>query len=258
MIAAAALTALPLASAFNLRDFGGHRTRDGRQVRTGMLYRSGTMALLTDADADALRALGIRAICDFRRPSERVEEPTSWHGDDVEYFCRDYSEHSGVLSEILRSDRATPADMHDAMVRVYCAIATDHADAYRAMFGQMLSGRLPILINCAAGKDRTGVGAVLILWALGVPREAILEDYLATNEHADWTWRLAQTESRLTRALRDRADVVAPILRADAAYLEALFDTLDHQHGGIDAYLAQVLGVDADARAALQDALLTS
>ena len=258
MNAATALTALPLASAFNLRDFGGHRTRDGRQVRTGMLYRSGTMALLTQADADALRALGIRSICDFRRPNERVEEPTSWHGDEVDYFCRDYSEQSGVLSEMLRSDRATAADMHEAMLRVYRAIATDHADAYRAMFAQMLAGRLPILINCAAGKDRTGAGAMLILAALNVPRAAILKDYLATNDHADWTWRLAQTESRLTRALRARPDVAEPILRADAAYLDALFETLEQDHGGVDAYLEQMLGVDAAARAMLCEALLTS
>src|SRR3546814_14580662 len=58
---------LPLESAFNLRDFGGYATADGRCVTRGMLYRSGTMALLTDGDADNLRSLGIRAICDFRR-----------------------------------------------------------------------------------------------------------------------------------------------------------------------------------------------
>ncbi|HUD90287.1 tyrosine-protein phosphatase, partial [Sphingobium sp.] len=57
---------LPLASAFNLRDFGGYPTTDGRTVRRGMLYRSGTMALLTQDDSAQLRALGIRAICDFR------------------------------------------------------------------------------------------------------------------------------------------------------------------------------------------------
>src|SRR3546814_4255016 len=69
---------LPLESAFNLRDFGGYATADGRCVKRGMLYRSGTMALLTDGDADHLRSLGIRAICDFRRGNERTAEPTLW------------------------------------------------------------------------------------------------------------------------------------------------------------------------------------
>lgn len=257
MSMASAIATLPLASGFNLRDFGGHATLDRRHVRRGMLYRSGTMALLTDADAQALRSLDIRAICDFRRPGERREEPTSWHDAKVDYYCRDYSETSGVLSEILRTDNVTAEDMHAAMIGVYRTIATDHADSYRAMFRQMLEGRLPILINCAAGKDRTGVGAMLILAALNVPRETILADYLATNDHSDWTWRLAQNDSRLARALRDRADVIAPVLRAEAAYLDALFETLDARHGGVDGYLRETLGVDEDARSTLRAALLT-
>ncbi|WIW87945.1 tyrosine-protein phosphatase [Sphingobium sp. V4] len=247
---------LPLASAFNLRDFGGHATADGRTVRRKMLYRSGTMALLTDRDATQLRAFGIRAICDFRRPNEREAEPTSWHGADVDYYCRDYRETSGVLGEVLRAGAATAEDMRAAMIALYRSIAIDHAESYRAMFRQMLAGRLPILINCAAGKDRTGVGAALILAALGVPRAAIVKDYLLTNDHADWDWRLAQGESRLAAARRDRADVIAPVLHADAAYLDALFETLDADHGGIDCYMEDVLCVDAPAREALREALL--
>lgn len=249
---------LPLASAFNLRDFGGHATADGRQVRTGMLYRSGTMALLDEEDAQALRTLGIRAICDFRRPGERREEPTLWHGAEVDYYCRDYSERSGVLSEMLKAEQATVQDMHAIMIDIYRRIPADHAESYRAMFAQMLTGRLPILINCAAGKDRTGAGAMLILWALGVPRETILADYLATNDHADWDWRMGQASSRLTRALTERRAVMMPVLRAEAAYLDALFETLDAEHGGVDGYLRDRLGVGTAERAALREALLAS
>lgn len=249
---------LPLASAFNLRDFGGHAAGDGRRVKRGVLYRSGTMALLTDADAAQLRALGIRAICDFRRANERKAEPTAWHGDDVDYYWRDYNETSGVLGEMLRAEGASAQDMRAAMVALYRVIAIDHADSYKAMFAQILAGRLPILINCAAGKDRTGVGAALVLAALGVPRATIVEDYLATNRHADWEWRLAQGETRLAVAMRTRADVIAPVLVADVAYLDTLFETLDAAHGGIDGYLEMVLGIDATARAALGEVLLES
>ncbi|MBH1993010.1 MAG: tyrosine-protein phosphatase [Sphingomonadaceae bacterium] len=249
---------LPLASAFNLRDFGGHATGDGRRVQRGMLYRSGTMALLTDEDAAQLRALGIRAICDFRRPNERKAEPTAWHGVEVDYYCRDYSETSGVLGEVLRADNASAKDMRAAMVALYRVIAIDHADSYKAMFAQLLAGRLPILINCAAGKDRTGVGAALVLAALGVPRETIVEDYLATNTHADWGLRLAQGETRLAVAMRTRAEVIAPVLAADIAYLDTFFETLDAAHGGMLGYIEDVLGIDAAARAALCDRLLES
>ncbi|MBA4091194.1 tyrosine-protein phosphatase [Sphingobium sp. 3R8] len=247
---------LPLASAFNLRDFGGYPTMGGRRVRRGMLYRSGTMALLTPEDSAQLRSLGIRAICDFRRPGERKSEPTSWHDASVDYYCRDYSGATGVLMDLVREDRTTAADMKAAMLAVYHEIATDHAEAYAAMFRQMLAGHLPILINCSAGKDRTGAGAAMVLAALGVSRDVIIEDYLLTNSHADWTWRLAQGENHLSRLQQARADVVEPLLIADAAYLEALFAQFDAMHGGIDGYLRDVLGVGAAERVALREALL--
>lgn len=247
---------VPIATAFNLRDFGGCATMDGRQVKRGMLYRGGTMSLLTDADAEQLRALGIRAICDFRRPGERAAEPTTWHGEDVDYFARDYDGASGVLGEILQGRAASAQAMRAAMIALYRDIATDHAASYRAMFGQILAGRVPILINCAAGKDRTGVGAALILSALGVSREAIAQDYLRSNLHADWDWRLAQDEGRLAQAHRNRADLIAPVLTADIAYLDMLYATLDAGHGGVEAYMEDELGVDATARAALRAVLL--
>ena len=247
---------LPLASAFNLRDFGGYPTADGRMIRRGMLYRSGTMALLTPEDSAQLRSLGIRAICDFRRPGERKSEPTSWHDASVDYYCRDYSGATGVLVDMVRQERTTAAYMKAAMLAVYHEIATDHAEAYAAMFRQMLEGHLPILINCSAGKDRTGAGAAMVLAALGVSRDVIVEDYLLTNSHADWTWRLAQGESHLSRLKQARADVLEPLLVADVAYLQALFNHFDTLHGGVDGYLRDVLGVGASEQAALREALL--
>ncbi|WP_022682407.1 tyrosine-protein phosphatase [Sphingobium bisphenolivorans] len=250
------LDRLPLEGGFNLRDFGGHGTADGRRVRRGMLYRSGTMALLTEADAALLQSLGIRAICDFRRPNERTAEPTRWHGAEVDYFCRDYVETSGVLGEVLKSDDATAEDMRQAMIALYRAIPVDHAASYRAMFAQILAGRVPILINCSAGKDRTGFGAALILTALGVTRETILQDYLLTNVHADWNWLLTQRDTRISRAWRRRPDMLEPLLKVDPAYLDSLFATLDKSHGGMDGYLTDALGVDGAARDALRGALL--
>ncbi|MFC3442881.1 tyrosine-protein phosphatase [Sphingobium rhizovicinum] len=245
----------PLASAFNLRDFGGHMTTDGRQVKRGMLYRSGTMALLSEADANQLRALGIKAICDFRRSNERKAEPTAWHGADVDYYCRDYRESSGLLGDMLRRDGATAQDMRDAMIALYRVIPADHADSYRAMFDRLLDGRLPLLINCSAGKDRTGVGAALILATLNVPREAILADYLLTNLHADWNWLLGQRDTLMARMHLSKAEALTPVLRAETIYMETLFTTLDERHGGVDGYL-DALGMNAAKRDTLRGILL--
>nr|WP_218036593.1 tyrosine-protein phosphatase [Sphingobium sp. EM0848] len=247
---------LPLGSAFNLRDFGGYATAEGRCVKRGVLYRSGTMALLTDADAEQLRSFGIKAICDFRRGNERTAEPTHWHGAEVDYFCRDYTESSGLLGEILKRDGATAEDMRATMIALYRDIPVDHAESYRAMFARIAEGRVPLLINCSAGKDRTGVGAALVLAALGVPRATIVQDYLLTNDHADWEWLLAQRNTLVARMRQARAETLRPLLVADAAYLDSLFAALDERHGGVDGYLADVLGVDAAARDAMRGMLL--
>ncbi|MEC3912529.1 tyrosine-protein phosphatase [Sphingobium sp. CR2-8] len=251
-------TTWPLDSAFNLRDFGGQVTTDGRRVRRGVLYRSGTMALLSEDAAAHMRSLGIRAICDFRREKERVAEPTSWHGADTAYICRDYEETSGILSALIHSPAVTAAEMRDAIIAVYRTIAANHAESYRMMFAQIIAGRVPILINCAAGKDRTGVGAMLILAAIGVPHASIVEDYLLTNSQADWDRLLARDDSPLARARRDMGDAIAPLLRADTAYLDSLMAELNASYGGIEGYLEQALGVDASARAVLREALLES
>jgi protein-tyrosine phosphatase len=157
---------------------------------------------------------------------------------------------------MLKRTDATAEDMREAMLSLYRVIPVDHAASYRAMFAQIANGRVPILINCSAGKDRTGVGAALILAALGVPRETIVADYLLTNEHADWNWLLAQRNTLVARARRVRPEVLEPLLTVDVAYLDALFAVLDERHGGVDGYLTQALGVDEAARKALRTRLL--
>lgn len=249
--------ALPLEGAFNLRDLGGYATDGGGRVKRGLLYRSGTMSRLTPNDELHLSELGIATVCDLRRPGERAAEPTRWcEPAGVHYWSRDYAETSGVLGDVIRSTEATPDAMRAAMITVYRSIPVDHAPSYRFMFERLLGGHVPLLFNCAAGKDRTGVAAALILQVLGVSRDTIYEDYLLTNSHADFSGYLNGRQSAIvTMALR-APDVIAPLFAADADYLDAMFDTLDRDHGGVDGYLEQVLSVDAPARARLRDLLV--
>jgi protein-tyrosine phosphatase len=157
---------------------------------------------------------------------------------------------------MLKSDDATADDMRRTMIALYREIPVDHAESYRAMFARIAEGRVPLLINCSAGKDRTGVGAALVLAALGVPRATIIEDYLLTNDHADWDWLLAQRNTLVARMRLSKTEALKPLLVADAAYLDSLFATLDDRHGGVDGYLADMLGVDAAARDAMRGTLL--
>ncbi|MGE0774592.1 MAG: tyrosine-protein phosphatase [Sphingomonadaceae bacterium] len=249
--------ALPLEGAFNLRDLGGYATGCGGRVKHGMLYRSGRMSRLTPEDERHLADLGIVTVCDLRRPGERAAEPTRWcEPAGVHYWSRDYTETSGVLGEVLHNAEATPDAMRAAMITVYREIPVDHAPSYRFMFDRLLSGHAPLLFNCAAGKDRTGVAAALILHALGVPRDTIYEDYLLTNSHADFSDFLNGRQSAIVRVALRAPEVIAPLFAADTTYLDAMFETLDEDHGGIDGYLQDMLSVDAAARARLRELLV--
>lgn len=247
---------LPLEGGYNLRDMGGYVAADGRRVQQGMLYRSGMMSMLTETDEAHLVALGILTVCDLRRVGERNKEPTRWcEAAGALYWARDYSESSGVLSDLMRGKATSGAEMRDIMIALYRDLPADHAPSYRFLFDRLLGGHVPLLFNCSAGKDRTGVAAALILSALGVGREDVYEDYLLSNEHADHN-RLIDRLGERGRRFRDAADLVTPLMAADPDYLSAMFESLDRNHGGIDAYLAG-LGVDDAAKARLRDLLLS-
>lgn len=248
----------PLERGRNFRDLGGHVTGDGTRVRSGRLFRSGTMAHLTAADWLALDRLGIGLVYDLRSQSERAQEPNHWALQaGIEMLVRDEAHNVGDLRALL-SEVADGDAMRQAMLRMYRAIPEVHAGAYRDIFRALLAGRTPLLFNCAAGKDRTGVIAALILHVLGVPREAVIEDYALSEKVMDLRADLlANTLSDTHLAVFGLPEAVTdPLFRSDPAYIEAMYAHLDDSHGGVDAYLETVLGVGAEEAAHLRDHLL--
>ncbi|ATE66766.1 tyrosine-protein phosphatase [Rhizorhabdus dicambivorans] len=245
---------LPLEGGFNLRDMGGYATGDGRRVKRGMLFRSGMMSLLTEADEAHLAGLGIATVCDFRRPGERRRDPTRWcEPAGTLYWTRDHDASSGVLGELLRGALPTADSVRASMIIVYRDLLVEHAPSYRFLFERLAGGHVPLLFNCSAGKDRTGVAAALILSALGVPRDTIYEDYLLTNRYADFSRIIGREPSDQYRDVD--AAVMAPLLAADTDYLDAAFESIDRDHGGMDAYLGSI-GVDDGVKTTLRGLLL--
>lgn len=244
--------ALPLAGGRNFRDLGGYPAHDGRHVRWGRLYRSGSMADLTPADCETLAGLGIRLICDLRTRGERDAMPSRWQGDAV-CWSRDYGTSFGDLRTLLQSGAPDATQVREHMHAAYRRLPFEQAPAYRELFARLAAGELPVVFHCTAGKDRTGIAAALILDALGVARERIVEDYVLTDallaaHHA------TLGRQRLLGTLP--AKVLRAILGADPEYLHSAFAAIAREHGDIATYRREVLGVDADALAALRRHLL--
>jgi protein-tyrosine phosphatase len=230
----------------NLRDLGGYPTRTGRAVRRDVLLRSGSMHFLTTRDHDLLQARGIRTVCDFRNEKERTLHPVAWpDGKAPRIFAADSGRD---ISVALIGDGAVPTEeeARHTMETLYLRILHEFNSQYRRMFAEMLGGNVPLIINCTAGKDRTGVAAALILTALDVPRDAVIEDYLLSNRYFDHRRAANASGSSHWQSLPDA--VLDAYRLAHAPYLQAVFDEMESYADGIDGYFARKLGVGRDER----------
>ena len=239
---------IPLENASNLRDLGGWPTVDGRRVRTGLVFRAPALINLSPSDEAAVARLGLRTICDLRGVRERANAPVAIAG--VANISMPIEPSVGAsLRDILRTGQATgqvsPDEMFDLLRDAYRAYALQSFPQYRALFVHLLApDGLPVLLHCSAGKDRTGFGSALLLTALGVSWNDVLEDYLATNRF----WR------RETASMFDLPqDIKDVLLGAHETLLCAAFDAVREEYGSVDFYLDRAIGLD---RAALLDRLV--
>src|SRR3546814_16317379 len=111
------------------------------------------------------------------------------------------------------------------------------------MFSQLAAGELPMVINCTAGKDRTGVAAALVLTALDVPRDIIIEDYALSGELLAGQ-RFSENGGGMLSHMS--ADAVRAIMGSDPDYLATAFASLEQRHGGVEPYFRAFMGVGPD------------
>jgi protein-tyrosine phosphatase len=236
----------------NFRDMGGYATRDGRRLKWGKLYRSGSMAALSAGAYEQLAALGVRSICDLRTTFEREANPVDWRRvPNLSYWARDYDMSFGDLREVLASDLPTAEMARAGMLKGYRDLPFEQAPAYAELFRMLAAGEVPLVFNCSAGKDRTGVAAALILGALGVPEEAIIEDYLLSN--STFNRSASAANARLATV---GPEIVAAILGVDASYIHAALAAVEAEHGSVAGYLEARLGVSERDLRGIQDLLL--
>jgi protein-tyrosine phosphatase len=244
---------IPLVSASNLRDLGGWPTVDGRRVRRGLVYRSAAPTGLAPEDQTTIAALNLRTVVDLRGTAEHALHPVHIPGATSVSLAIEASV-GAELTDILRTGRAAPGATPDTLMAIleeaYRAFALHYARQYGHFLALLLDKeRTPLLLHCSAGKDRTGFGAALLLSALGVAWEHIVEDYLATNRF----WR-----REIMRRLDLPATMTEVLLGAHAPLLEGAFIAINQAYGSLDAYLAGPIGLTQAARDALRQQLLES
>lgn len=177
---------LALDGVTNFRDLGGYATADGRRVRHGMVFRSAALAGLSARGIAQLQDLPLRTVADLRGTREItiVPSPAIPGCENLPLVIQ--PRIGASLRDLLQRREATGEDVVAILAQAYATYVTEHLPVYRRLFDLILeAGRLPLVFHCTAGKDRTGVGAALLLTALGVPEDQVIADYRATDRFWD-------------------------------------------------------------------------
>ena len=156
----------------NFRELAGYIAQDGRKIRSGMLYRSAALGLLNREERDLFRRLGIRTILDFRsrRAVRELPDPVFENCEQIamcaafENFREDLNDSPREFYQML-VDEDQQGNIIAAVVSSIHASLVYSNEAYRLMFRKLLNSEAPLLIHCSQGKDRTGIGALLIMLA---------------------------------------------------------------------------------------------
>lgn len=226
---------LPMEGGFNFRDLGGIELKDGRSIKWGKLFRADELANLTDNDTYYLASIPIRSVIDFRSESEIRKAP------DRLPPSAQFSYPMKIAPGALRTEgidsssgKASFSSQMRQMNRLY---VSDPAciRIYRIMFTIIQNSlSAPLVFHCSAGKDRTGMAAALVLFALGASEQTVIDDYMVSKHNIPDKYI----------ALVEKFPRTEPIFTVKRSYIVAGINQIKREHGSIMNFLTTVLKVD--------------
>ena len=271
---------LNIEGVINFRDLGGYQNDQGQTVAWGRVFRSAQLDRLSADGIAQMAAMQFQTVVDLRFSEETANYPTlleavpeaeilSWHQEHLS-SSHSQSEGSGRSLAMRQSwrdslDTKDPAQVREAMRVNYPKKLYSHQDIYRKMLLRLIEKKTPLVFHCAAGKDRTGVAAALILSLLGVSNQVIVEDYLLTQAQVSNlldSWLVGgatgnqEYASFQQRFASHPREVVQPIFDADISYINTLLEYIDETYGSFNNYALQILDLSKQQIQALRDNLL--
>lgn len=258
---------IPLTSIPNARELGGYMTIDGRKVKDGVLLRTASLHGISDQDIRILTdSYHVQHIVDFRMEMElsKAEDPSvpgaSYHHLDViDMSAMDFKDEPAPDMTKLDMMQIIEFSLQSGMMNenMYIGFLSNEMGkrAYSEFF-RILLGADPeraVLWHCTSGKDRTGIGAMLLLSALGADEKTIIEDYVLTNVY--YASRIAGITQLLKSRGCDDAYIDQAILIFDAVnerYMQNAIDYLKKKYGSVTGYIRDELNISQDEINSLQ------
>ena len=250
----------------NFRDVGGYKTASGQTVKTGILYRSGELQALTDADVQMLEDLNIQTVISFLIPKEIEARGADRLPEGTRQVLLPIDSDDGLAAEVSTARKTgdfskVPADLNP---KLHEMLVDGAKEQYAALIREIIqSNGQPLAYHCSHGIHRTGSATAIILSAIGVPWDTIREDYLLSNE-----MRAEEIEKR-TEQLRQAAAQTFGIAPAEVDmtninafyilqghYIDGTLNQINGDYGGIENYLVTGLGLSPQEIEQLKQTLL--
>lgn len=249
----------------NFRDLGGLTGTDGKTIKNKMILRAGQPVALTDSDLSFLNNdYQVANVVDFRSDHEVVNDPVD-ERLTAKYFHIDIAgkqmqqnghegEKGGVPSLEAMLKMMTNGAGEKFLAKAYhgFAVAPESIAGYRKFIDVLLENDGSTLFHCAAGKDRTGWGAVILLKMLGVSEEDILIDYLATNEGRKNDNERMLAEYKEKGVPEEQLNELAVVFGVQKSFLDASFAAINQEFGSFENYIKNGLNVTEEEIARLR------
>ncbi|WP_114194886.1 tyrosine-protein phosphatase [Edaphovirga cremea] len=247
----------PLEGGINFRDLGGNSTADGRRIKRGWLYRSGSLDQLTARDCRFLGSVPVGNILDYRDADEVAAKPdVVWAGAIYHHTpANPLSDEVNANLAKLTRESLSGFDARSFMEELYRRLPFNNA-AYTQLVSLLnKSNGSAIVQHCAVGKDRTGIGSALVLFALGADKNTVLEDYLLTET------TLAPFREKMLGQLSSVLDdhglkQFTYVLSAREEFMVTALNAIDDLYGSTNHWLAHEYGLDESTREVLRERYL--
>ena len=218
-------TPLDIEGSFNVRDFGGYAAEDGRVIKPRRFVRTGSLFGVSEQGKQALLDMGVRRIIDLRSKQEVQDKPDAMM-DDARFVWAnvpmlDYI-HSRIAAQQLDG-------LPTSLEEMYIGLLERGKDDFRRIF-ELFAGpeQEGIVFHCTAGKDRTGITAMLLLSLAGLDRQTIIQDY-------------ARSEQELRPLLmKYPLNIPEHFTQSRPETMQATLDYLQNRYGGARAYLSDI------------------
>lgn len=229
---------LPMVGGYNFRDLGGIRNKDGKYTQWGKIFRSDDLNRLTAEDLAYLESIPLISVVDFRSPEEIKAAP-----DVVPVTVKKdytYSIIPGNLSvNMAELDQLKAEQVDSIMKQMNISFVTDstYYNRYKDFFDLLMNeNEVPLLFHCTAGKDRTGMAGALVLYALNIDEQTIMDDYLSSNKYLEEKYK----------SIKEGHPSLKSLFEVKPEFLQAGIDRMKEDHGSVENFIQNVLDVDIE------------